>query len=546
MTMNNKMKIEKHYKIIVIIFFIGYLFTGLILFNDYGLSWDEIIQRDIGIMNYKYITEGDQKLIGDPDKYHGPFFELLLFTLEIGLNGLRGGDAYLDSRTVYFLRHLVTFVMFYISVFFFYLLCKHRFNSWKVGLLGSLFLILSPRIFAHSFYNPKDLPFLSMFIISIYTLVKFLEKKSVLRASMHALACAILIDIRMMGILVPLFTLFFTAIDLFEPKRSPIEKKKSIPGLLSYLFLLVSFIILFWPILWEGPVYHFIEAFKDSSRHPWIEDVLYLGQYINATNIPWHYTPVWMTITTPPLYLGTFFIGLISSFSSMIKNPITSTLIHPMRQDFIFLSWLFLPLFVVIVLNSVLYDGYRHMFFIYPALLMISLRGLTSVFEFCKRKLKGQLLKRINMTLMIIILFGLFPTTLFMVKNHPFQNVYFNRLAGKDMKSVKNNFELDYWGLSYRKALEYILNNDDSDIVAIYPAQLAGIFTRDILKAEHKYRLKCVRNTGEAKYFVSNFRWHKEEYPYEDEFFSIRIRGTRIIVVYRLEEKNDQNLRADT
>jgi len=55
-----------------------------------------------------------------------------------------------------------------------------------------------------------------------------------------------------------------------------------------------------------------------------------------------------------------------------------------------------------------------------------------------------------------------------------------------------------------------------------------------------------VKNPEEAKYFISNYRWHKEEYPYEDEFFSIRIRGTRIIVVYRLEEKNDQNLRADT
>ena len=47
-----------------------------------------------------------------------------------------------------------------------------------VGRLGSLFLILSPRIFAHSFYNSKDLAFLSFFIISIYTMVRYLEEKT--------------------------------------------------------------------------------------------------------------------------------------------------------------------------------------------------------------------------------------------------------------------------------------------------------------------------------------------------------------------------------
>ena len=30
--------------------------------------------------------------------------------------------------------------------------------------------------------------------------------------------------------------------------------------------------------------------------------------------------------------------------------------------------------------------------------------------------------------------------------------VYFNNLAGRSMKEIKGNFELDYWGLSYSKA----------------------------------------------------------------------------------------------
>ena len=36
-----------------------------------------------------------------------------------------------------------------------------------------------------------------------------------------------------------------------------------------------------------------------------------------------------------------------------------------------------------------------------------------------------------------------------MIRDHPYQNVYFNLLAGSDKR---HRFELDYWGLSYKEA----------------------------------------------------------------------------------------------
>ena len=44
--------------------------------------------------------------------------------------------------------------------------------------------------------------------------------------------------------------------------------------------------------------------------------------------------------------------------------------------------------------------------------------------------------------------------TFSMIKHHPFQNVYFNMLAGKE---IEKKFEMDYWGLSNKQALDYIL-----------------------------------------------------------------------------------------
>jgi hypothetical protein len=42
-----------------------------------------------------------------------------------------------------------------------------------------------------------------------------------------------------------------------------------------------------------------------------------------------------------------------------------------------------------------------------------------------------------------------------MVKNHPYQNIYFNSFS----KSNAKNFELDYWGLSNLESLKYLISN---------------------------------------------------------------------------------------
>ena len=48
-----------------------------------------------------------------------------------------------------------------------------------MAFIGTTFLLLSPRIFADSFYNNKDIIFLSFFIINIYTAINFFEKQKI-------------------------------------------------------------------------------------------------------------------------------------------------------------------------------------------------------------------------------------------------------------------------------------------------------------------------------------------------------------------------------
>jgi len=144
-------------------------------------------------------------------------------------------------------------------------------------------------------------------------------------------------------------------------------------------------------------------------------------------------------------------------------------------------------------------------------------------------------LKKLFISIYFLFLgLNVFTTAAFMIKYHPYQNVYFNTLAGTSMKRIKANFDLDYWGLSYRKALEFILNGDDRKMIRIFSANSPGISNSFLIAEKDRKRLKYVKNIKEADYFVSNYRGHIEDYPYTNELFSIKIENAKIMSAFKL------------
>lgn len=509
---------------IVFSFFLCYLITGLFIFKDYGMAWDEYVQRRIGLVAWGSLFSSSSNLnyYMDVDKYYGVIFEVFLVLIEklLKLN---------DLRNIYLMRHLCNFLFFYGGVFFFYLLCNHIFSNWKLCITGCLFLVLSPRIFAHSFYNSKDIPFLSMFIISIYTLVIFLDKKTLYTALLHTMTCAVLIDIRIVGIIIIFLTVVFLFIDYFIVKT---VKVNIAPFL--FITLLPLFIILFWPFLWKNPVFNFLTVFKAMSNFPWEGEVLYAGKYIKATEIPWHYIPQWIIITTPIFYIVSFLAGTLASLISFFKSPLNFYI----NKKFIllFILWFFVPLSAVIILKSVLYDAWRQMFFIYPAFILLALQGLSVSYDYIKNYFTEHRRKIIFAVFIFIIFLSMIDILYFMISCHPYQDLYFNIFAGRSMERIKYRFEMDYWGLSYREALEYIVENDNRSNIKLCISNYGGIVNFNILKEEDRKRLTVVGNSWEADYFLSNYRSHPWDYTYDyfDEIYSRKIGNAKIVVIYKI------------
>ena len=106
-------QLERKQEHIVITFFALFFITSVCIVKDYGISWDEELQwRQNGEIVYNYIFHNDRKsLLDGNEKYHGPAFELILVLIQKALH-------LTDSRDVFFVRHLVTFLTFFTGVIF--------------------------------------------------------------------------------------------------------------------------------------------------------------------------------------------------------------------------------------------------------------------------------------------------------------------------------------------------------------------------------------------------------------------------------------------
>ena len=221
---------------------------------------------------------------------------------------------------------------------------------------------------------------------------------------------------------------------------------------------------------------------------------------------------------------------MVAALSS--KATAIRLVIIVLSKDFIYISLLILPIIVVIFLNSTIYNGWRHLYFIYPCLLIFSVYGLD--------KIKIKFFKNKEKFYNILILLFIFQVCFVMVKNHPYQNVFFNFVAGKN---VKKNFEIDYWGLSNKQALELILKNDKRNLIKIGSAGPISLNNRmKILSKKSRDRLIVSQNI-DADYIINNYiDWHgkykKKRYIIPDNFTIYSEISTHKTVINTIYKKN--------
>ena len=527
---------------LTILYFFIFLIIGFFSFSDYGISIDEDNTRINGFVSLKYIFEifspkfalEIDKIVYAPginefkEQGIGVIYDLPMALIELVFK-------IEDSRNYFLFRHFLNFLIFFISVYFFYLLAKKRFNSWIFGILASTFLIVSPRIFAESFYNNKDLIFLSLFIISLYTAINFLVNPSVKNTIYFTFSSALAIDVRIIGIFLPILIYAFYLIKISQYNNL---KENSFKISLIFIFSNIFFIMIFWPYLWDDPINKFIFIINKLSNIDVGIYNYYLGNYINAKFLPWHYPFVWQIITIPILYILLFFIGFIKILSTFVyrlsqeedDNRLNWWTEKEELYDLIFFFTYLIPLTIVFIFNSTLYDGWRHLYFIYPSFIMLSLSGLNFI--------SIKLFSKIKKFFFTIIFLTLLPTVFWMIKYHPYQYSYFNIISEKKFNKL---FEMDYWGLSNHDSLEYIAKNSNGVVKVSKISTTDLMLSKKFLNKNIRNKINIVNISDEPDYIINNYRdWSGNTKDYKtlipnnyNIFYESIIDGIPINTVYK-------------
>jgi hypothetical protein len=497
------------------------LVLGFIVYGDFGIAWDEPLQRDIGLHSYNYVFKGDTTLNDFKNRDYGVAIELPLIFLEKAL-GLS------DSRDIYRMRHITVHLFFLLSALAFYLLIWILYRNKWLALAGYLMLLLSPRIYAQSFFNSKDIPFLCMFIFSFLAFAVSFRDKKFWQFVLFGIISGLLINIRIMGIIIPVLVTVFVLADMTKSG----ERRAMLNRYGIYIVLTVAVAILTWPWLWDDPVGRFRIAFANMSKFRWDNNILVNGEYVRASVVGWTYLPRWFGLTTPVVYLLFGITGMIALVLHFLRKPLDYIRPGLNRNQIIYLACFAGPVISVIVLHSVLYDGWRQMYFIYPAFLLLAVYGIHSLVN--SRLLNSDFMMTLVTTFLLLISFS--ATGLFMIRSHPFEDVYFNRLLPRYDQYHRKTFEMDYWGTSYKQAMEYIADHDTAPVLNIRVANLAGEHNLFILKPTDRKRIRLVETDREADYFIANYRWHRWDYPFpkEKKIFSITVQNSEICSAWKL------------
>ena len=526
MTLKNLNKIFfLHSKNLTILFFVGLVIIGYIIHKDYGISLDEESTRFHGIVSLNYICEflfPNQKfefqinnLIPKLNNYeyreYGVFFEILTITIIEMILEIK------NFSEIFYNRHFANHLLFIISVICFYFLCFNIFKNKLYSFLGATILYTSPRIFAQSFYNNKDLVFLSLFIFLIFFSIKFIKKPGYYNAFLLSLFSAIASNVRIIGIYVVILVTFFLIVQLLMKNKFDLKK---INSLLILLFFNFIFLYILWPLLWEAPLDNIVYALKSFSKYPWGGYVYYLGNFYKSEFLPWHYFFVFLFATTPLLLSAIIILGMyqitarfIKRFINIDKNDSYKDIWRSEKEKiflFIFIT-VITPLFLIYFFDSRIFNGWRHLYFLFPCLILIGayfIDRMTLIYS------KKKIAIIFTFILVIICINNLYN----LIRLHPYQYIYFNSIFEKNANEL---FEIDYWGVSNKNSLEKIAkNNPRKDKIVIGVASFTDLYlSKKMLSAKLKSKIIISGQDYQNADFIFNNNISEINPKFDDKYF---------------------------
>ena len=445
------------------------LLLGVVVADDYGVWVDTYVQRAIGEATLRHVAgERGLNLLWPPtDRLYGPIFEAPLRLVERIFFAEEG-------RGLYISRHLLTHLFFVFAGFTGYLLICRLFGSRWLALFALALFLLHPRIYAHSFFNSKDVPFLGMFMICLWLAHRAFgaSDNGATRAfALCGVAAGLLTNLRTMGLVFVAVVVFMRLCDVAAAGGWR-ERRRAIASCALFVFASIATYYATMPYLWADPLQRFGEVVTVMLAHPTDKPQLFQGETVLGSELPPTYVPIWFSISTPPLALVLGAIGFAAvvwrgatGLASALRNT-------PLRFEMLVAACFVLPVLAAVVLRPTLYNDWRHFYFLWAPVVLLAASGLRMLSEGVYRACRRFLPPRLPAVTIVagLATLGLAAIAVEMARLHPHQHLYFNVLAtgpGAAAPLRERYFMADVFGRArgFAHILEELAEREESDTI---------------------------------------------------------------------------------
>ncbi len=451
--------IRKHPGRTVAIFLLMLFVLGLFTAPDYGIYFD---QQSEAVILRENLKEYAVQLLGENSgavRYYNQIgLPRITETAEIdhGMAAFYPLAPFMtrmdgDQSTLFPLWNMLSWCWFMAGVAALYCLCRRLGMGRLAACAGAMLLYLSPRFFAEGHYNNKDMVLLSLSLLVMLTGVRLWEKPGLLRGLLFALAGALCANTKIIGICI------FGVMGLAAIVLLTAQRRWNWQSAVTAVCTLLSFCLLYWlltPAMWQEPVRYFRYLLENATGFTrWDNFVLFRGvMFQHSTNpLPFYYLPYMMLVTLPVYTLALCGLGQAAAIGwcwkkrkTLLSNPTALLLICSS------LIWA-APLGYAIFSNPVVYNGWRHFYFVFAGFAVLGAWGLQCLILFLEKHLKRwQQFVAAGLAGLCLL-----TSAAGILLNHPYQYAYYNALGRWLCPApMEEGMELDYWCVSTIGALE--------------------------------------------------------------------------------------------
>ena len=358
---------------------------------------------------------------------------------------LSRGLGWLDPFDGY---HAANLFLAALLIWVFFRFLDQRFGTvTAVAAMG--FLLLSPRVLSHLMANVKDFPLMIFYTLTAVAFFQAYEAGSTRGLLGAGALWGLSLATKTNALFFPGIPLALIAFGgLPEPWRG--RRPRLIWTLIAAAALGVLVMVAVWPYLWSDPIGRLVENLKFVVSR-------------KDTTHPDSFAPVVqaITLTTPPLFLVCFVIGLLPCLARAWRGQ---------RPALLLLAWIAAALSRYLVPQAVNYDGVRHFLELFPAMAAVAGVGVVWVGKRLAKPWAGSSLVSYRIRIAVLVA-ALAPSAWAVVATHPFQLAYWNTFAGGYSGARARDLPqaCDYWGTSYRLGLNWLNEHAPQDALVAVP-----------------------------------------------------------------------------